>query len=76
MEWVFLLAAITIALPVSRLIIKSVGGLHVEPGAYYDFTPRFTDAKPWTVGLYIAVIAILTFIVFLASGVGFIQLSA
>ena len=76
MQWIVVLVGITLALPVFKLIINSVRGLHVEPGAYYDFAPRFADAKPWTVALYIGVIAILTFAVFAISGIGFLQFSA
>jgi hypothetical protein len=76
MVWVFILGALTLFIPVFSLILRSMNVLKTTPSAYYDFTVIFQNTKPWAVGLYIVVIAVLTFVVFFFSGIPLLNLSA
>jgi hypothetical protein len=76
MQWIIILTAIILFVPLIQLVLKSLKFLKRTPSSYYDFSVIFVDTKPWTVILYIGIIAVLGLIVFLVSGVGFIRLSA
>lgn len=76
MEWVVVLAALILFAPLSAFVLRSMNLMKTEPTQYYDFTLIFKDTKPWTIGLYIAIIGVLTFVVLLLAGVPVAKLPA
>ncbi len=76
MEILFILAAIVLFAPIVISILKSLNLLGTKAGAYYDFGVVFRNTKPWTVILYIAIVAVLGLVVLFLAGVPLARLPA
>ena len=76
MEWLIILAAIILLYPLAALVVRSLKSLGVVPASYYDFNPIFSDTKPWSVALYIIIIAVFSFVILIVAGIPLIRVTA